>query len=295
MGYEVVTADTVGFTGLTGYYAVREPGTSHYVFLGSQTQCEDFAYLMNKTRAERKRSDLSLGVMPPKPVPTVAKEPSPADVANIFGFLAKYLPTLKDPVFVEIGPARGEDSAYFIQFLRGNWSYYAFEADPRNAQAFREKIKHPRVIFTEAAVGSHCGETTFWMSGPEHVWSSSMRKPKEHLTVSPQITFDQTCTAKLLTLDSFFADKGISKIDFLWCDAQGGEADIIQGAKETLAKVKYLLLEYSDIELYEGQATYQGLLNQLGPDFEVVKKYDEDVVSGKSPDGNVLLRNKTVV
>jgi FkbM family methyltransferase len=203
-------------------------------------------------------------------------------------FLNGYLPSLADPVIVEVGCAQAEDTPHIINLLRGDWKYYAFEPDPRSVAIFKTKVNDPRVILTEAAVGDRTGSVDFYLSGPTHFWSSSLRKPKTHLQVSPQITFEVIPDVLVLTLDQCFANI-VSRIDLLWADIQGCELDMLKGAANTLPKTRYLYLEYSDEELYEGQGLYQDLLDYL-KDFEVVRKFDEEV-----PDkhcGDVLLRNK---
>ena len=215
---------------------------------------------------------------------------------EIYSFLDQYLPTLTDPIIVEIGAADAGDTSLIIPYLRGEWTYYAFEPDPRNVDVFCKVIKNPRVILCQTALGSSIGKTTLHMSGgkahsggPEHVWSSSIRRPKEHLKVSPWCTFENTCEVDVTTIDAYFRDKDLDYIDFIWCDAQGSEIDILKGATNTLPKIKYLYMEYSNLEMYEGQATYDGLLAQLGDRFEVVHKYEA------YPEGDVLVRNKNYV
>lgn len=207
---------------------------------------------------------------------------------DIYEFLGAYLPPLIDPVVVEAGCAQAEDTPRIINLLRGDhWKYYAFEPDPRSAEVFISKITDPRVIFKEAAVGEKEGLADFHLSGPKHVWSSSLRKPKTHLQVSPRISFLTMSNIQVTTLDIELASE--KKIDFLWADIQGCELDMLKGATQILPKISYLYLEYSDEELYEGQALYNELVGFLH-DFEAVHKFDGEVAVKHA--GDVLLRNR---
>ena len=63
----------------------------------------------------------------------------------------------------------------------------------------------------------------------------------------------------------------------MWMDVQGAERDVIRGASATLEKTRYVFTEYSDDELYEGQAGLSEILELL-PQFRVVRCFSEDVL-----------------
>ena len=54
--------------------------------------------------------------------------------------------------------------------------------------------------------------------------------------------FENTIQVESAKLDDWCLEHGISKIDFLWADVQGAEGDLIEGARETLRKTKYIKL-----------------------------------------------------
>lgn len=82
-------------------------------------------------------------------------------------------------------------------------------------------------------------------------------------------------------LDTWCYEEGVNFIDFIWADVQGAEADLIKGGHTALRQTRYLYTEYNNQEFYEGQASLRKILKLL-PEFEVVSRYDNDV----------LLRNK---
>jgi hypothetical protein len=85
------------------------------------------------------------------------------------------------------------------------------------------------------------------------------------------------------TLDAWSRKHAPGTIDFIWADVQGAEGDLVRGGNEALRRTRFLYTEFNDDELYEGQATLRDLLGML-PDFEIVRRYDDDV----------LLRNTAV-
>jgi hypothetical protein len=107
--------------------------------------------------------------------------------------------------------------------------------------------------------------------------SGSIRKPKEHLDVYPWCKFESKIVVKTRTLDSWAREEGVGVIDLIWADVQGAEADLIAGGKEALRRTRYFYTEYSNAELYEGQANLKQLLRLL-PDFHVVHRYENDIL-----------------
>ena len=69
----------------------------------------------------------------------------------------------------------------------------------------------------------------------------------------------------------------IDTVDFIWADVQGAEGDMIRGGLRVLSRTRYLYTEWSDDELYEGQATLTEILRLL-PDFRVVELWSDDVL-----------------
>ena len=107
--------------------------------------------------------------------------------------------------------------------------------------------------------------------------SGSIKKPKLHLITHPSITFDQSITVKTSTLDDWCNDHSIEVIDFIWMDVQGAELDIFRGGKNALSKTRFIYTEYSNIEIYEGQANLPELLKHL-KNFKIIIRYQNDVL-----------------
>lgn len=193
---------------------------------------------------------------------------------------------------VEIGANGGQDTRKLIEPFRYG-HLFAFEPDPRAAERFRRTIHDPRVHLFEMAVGSRTGYIDFYQSNgqvplSEHEreskelpkeWdlSGSIRKPKLHLTVHPWVHFDDTIKVPITTLDYWASENGIGLIDFIWADVQGAEEDLIQGAQGALRRTRWFYTEFSDIELYEGEAGLEEI-RRLLPNFKVVEVFENDVL-----------------
>jgi FkbM family methyltransferase len=184
--------------------------------------------------------------------------------------------TFGDPgpkLFLELGAHRGEDTAWMAAIP--NVTIHAFEPDPRNYHATQ-----PNVTLHQAAIADRDGRGPLHLSqegwGQEWTCSSSIRRPKNHLQRFP-VSFAGAVEVELVALDSFRRRYGLERIDFIWADIQGAEREMIQGGHETLARTRYIYTEYSDDELYEGQATLRELLTLL-PSFRVIELWPDEVL-----------------
>ena len=66
-------------------------------------------------------------------------------------------------------------------------------------------------------------------------------------------------------------------MDFIWADVQGAEGDMVAGGPTLFANTRFMLTEYSDDEMYEGQATLRSL-RRLLRGWRVVIRYRDDVL-----------------
>jgi FkbM family methyltransferase len=175
--------------------------------------------------------------------------------------------------FIELGSHCGADTAWLSE-LPGV-TLHAFEPDPRNHQAARANLTLHR-----AAIGAQDGRSKLILSregwGKPWTYSSSIRRPANHLTRFP-VSFDGEVDVQLITLDRFFREQSLERVDFIWADVQGAEGDMIRGGRRALRRTRYLYTEYSDDELYEGQATLNDILALL-PAFRVLELWPDDVL-----------------
>ena len=104
----------------------------------------------------------------------------------------------------------------------------------------------------QVALGSTVGTATMYLSDNERQ-SSSILKPKVHLTHHPHVKFDGTEEVEVDFLDNF----DTKDFNFLNMDVQGYELEVLKGAVETLKHVDYVYCEVNRDELYEGNAYIQ--------------------------------------
>lgn len=199
-------------------------------------------------------------------------------------FLNEFLPTLNGPTIFELGLHRGEDTKEIFG-LCSSPKYHGFEPDPRNISEFKKQEICKKINFVEGAVANYDGTGMLNQSSGtpsyhniENTCSSSLYKPKEHLKRWPWTKFEKQVEVKTYTLDSYCDSNGISSIDFIWSDIQGGEYYMILGAQNILRNTKYIFMEYENAELFEGHKKLSEIMAALPGKWELVKNYHSEIL-----------------
>jgi FkbM family methyltransferase len=196
-----------------------------------------------------------------------------------------------DSVIFEVGVHIGTDTEKIYE-LSGSNNIYGFEPDPRNIQIL-EKRNRISIFkeFCSAALSNEKGSFDFYLSSgnPPEIYedpdmnlewsaSNSLKKPKKHLDVHSWCKFDYYTKVETLRLDDFCHSRGIKFIDFIWMDVQGAEDLVIKGMGDMKPRIRYIYTEFNDDEMYEGSLNMEGILSILGDGWEIIEKYENDVL-----------------
>lgn len=193
---------------------------------------------------------------------------------------------------MEIGAADGGDTEKIINACvadGGQFDYFAFEPDPRNIATIRASplMQLPQFKLIECAVGNinrlaklhlSSGITPDKPDMKDHWFSSSVKAPRQHLEIHPWCKFDSRCNVRMMRLDDVCRLYGVGAIDFIWCDIQGTEDLMIDGARVALENTRLFYTEYYDVELYEGQIGFDEILARLPGKWDVVEKWETEVL-----------------
>jgi len=208
------------------------------------------------------------------------------------------------PVILEVGAHYGEDSVKFLDYFP-KAKLYCFEPDPRNIYIFKKYIKDKRINLFEVAVANHnCDEADFyqsyladydsekmfnkyhWISKEDYVGLKLNRSGASSLKQNPLIDCLDITKVRTITLDSWLKEHNIECVDLLWIDVQGAEADVIEGARNSLDKIRFIWIEYGELS-YEDSMNRKETIRLLKSYFSVIRKYSKN-----SNKGDLLLRNK---
>ena len=211
-------------------------------------------------------------------------------MGDIFDYIKLALKDTKRPIFVEVGAARGEDTERIAKTIFDNhpgpsFEYYVFEPDPRNIESIKNSPVRHLVHLFQSAVGEANRRASFHQSGGknpafgyEHTLSGSLKAPRDHLAAHPWCKFEKQTEVRVITLDSFFKAYSVPHIDFIWCDVQGAEDLVLQGAQEALQYTRFFYTEYYDNQMYEGQINARQIFDRLPGKWRVVEQWPNDIL-----------------
>lgn len=136
---------------------------------------------------------------------------------------------------------------------------HAFEPTPEMIMEIRKKTYgNSNYILNEVAVSDWEGETEFSVAGQGDWGCSSLFPFSEGLdkTWPGREDFKQTqvIKVKVIRLDKYIEEKGITQIDYFHCDTQGSDLNVLKGLGKYISIVKEGVVETSmpGFELYKG-------------------------------------------
>ena len=194
-----------------------------------------------------------------------------------------------DGIIVEAGTSNGSDTLFFSDHFK-NGKVYGFEpVESCYLETLSKVGGRINIEIANVALSDKKGTSTFYLSDQfgADSGSSSLLKPKDHLRVHPDITFEKQIEVSTINLDEWFESKNIDYIDLMWLDIQGAEPFVLKTSPVALSRTKYLYTEVSLMETYEGVIQYQDFKSFLQEAGFVVVTEDLPWVDM----GNVLFRN----
>src|SRR6266853_3671287 len=169
-------------------------------------------------------------------------------------YIAQFLPP--NPVVVEAGAHLGLDTlAMSRRWPDGH--IHAFEPVPELFEQLSARVaRHRNVTCYPVALGAAVGTANMYVSGGASNASSSLSRPKGHLTDHPDVTFPREIAVQTTTLDAWANASHVSHVDLLWLDMQGHELAAIKAAPGILQTVRAICTEVYLKESYTGVLLY---------------------------------------
>jgi FkbM family methyltransferase len=129
---------------------------------------------------------------------------------------------------------------------------HAFEPDPKTFEYLRANLATSRAKAVLAAVADYDGDITLWRGATSDL-NSVVRAVGKPLTV------------RAITLDEYASVEGLSEIDFVKCDVEGAELQIVRGAAKLIgsARPPIWMLEVLTTFLGEAGFQYEELISRL--------------------------------
>ncbi len=129
-----------------------------------------------------------------------------------------------DDVIIDGGAYLGETAAFFASLVGPGGKVYSFEGHPRIYEALTINMKN-NGIDNVVCVNKVLGQSEGMLRLSDNSFGSF-------------ITSDGVFSVDAVSIDGFIEAYGIKKLDLIKLDIEGGEADAILGARETIRKYK---------------------------------------------------------
>ena len=158
---------------------------------------------------------------------------------------------LKIRGIIHIGGHHGEELEDYID--EGIQNIILFEplSDCFDVIGYKCQDLNANIEGHQVALGSERGIAKMYVSDNEKQ-SSSILKPKVHLTHHPHVKFPETEDVEVHLLDDYLPN--INDYNFINMDVQGFELEVLKGGKKALEQVNYVYCEVNRDEVYENNA-----------------------------------------
>lgn len=165
----------------------------------------------------------------------------------------------KTPIIIEAGVCDGLDTEFFAKSFPDG-KIYGFEPIPELfQQSLKRNEKYSNVSLNQLALGEKTEKKNFYISDRfgEKWGSSSILKPKKHVEIHEEITFNTNSVLNVINLDEWTLHNNIDHVDLMWLDLQGIEPIVIKSSPNIISKTKFIYSEVSLIETYENVVLYE--------------------------------------
>ena len=170
---------------------------------------------------------------------------------------------------IDVGANAGQFAVAAANIFTGV-AIHSFEPDPATAKRLRDSVDGlPNV--TVYPIGLDAAEGTAELHVNAHSHSSSMLTlGPVHMTAFPAAREIGTVEVTVSTLDAVFRSQPLEPPVLLKLDVQGYESRVLEGGRETLKRIDYVIAEASFKPMYEGEVLFLdmvALMKDRGFDF----------------------------
>lgn len=186
-------------------------------------------------------------------------------------------------IIFEVGANNGADTYRFVD--KENSYVYAFEPLPFLCDTIKERLKgYDNLEVFNMAISDYDGSSKFGISDPtkgamDYGCSSLFSFTDNIEELWPNrgdFNFIEYIDVDVMRMDTFITKNNIERIDFLHCDAQGGDLKVLQSFGDKLSILQSGVVEAaSRVNLYNVDNSGQSIVEFLEQNnFNVTNKHD---------------------
>ena len=151
---------------------------------------------------------------------------------------------LKIKGVLHIGSHFGQENSIYQKYNIKNKIF--FEPLPQTFEVLKRNVTDG--ILVNKALGSSNSKVKMYTETSNQGQSSSILRPKKHLTQYPHIQFDGTCEVDMIRLDDYEFNR--EDYNFINMDVQAYELEVLRGGRKTLENIDYIMTEVNRDEVY---------------------------------------------
>tara|TARA_B100000927_G_C16444542_1_gene461206 strand:- start:556 stop:1278 length:723 start_codon:yes stop_codon:yes gene_type:complete len=177
---------------------------------------------------------------------------------------------------IDVGAHHGETINLFLKYFKPK-KIYSFEASPQNFFILKKNYskldQHLKKIIQieNIALGKNNRIQSF---NQTHESSSStfseintesnyFSRKKFFLGMGQDKDFFKKIELKIISLDSYFSDYNLNKIDLLKIDTEGFEYEVLQGIQKNMKNVNYILFEHHYDDMIKKNYKFKDIIQLL--------------------------------
>lgn len=152
----------------------------------------------------------------------------------------KFLQHLNEPIqwVFEVGARYGDETLQLSKHFPSA-QIYSFECNPNTVNIAKQKLLQiPNVTFFPMALGNDITKVPFYSYIKNNDGASSILK-----RVDFHDTQQYTGDVHMTTLSEIIREYRIPQIDLLCMDVQGFELNVLKGAGDRIARIRYIIME----------------------------------------------------
>jgi len=147
-------------------------------------------------------------------------------------------------VCVEVGGFDGETFSNTLAFEENGWRAVIVEPMPHFAEKIR--ARRPKATLFACAAGAKAGQARLVIAHGVEALSTVTAEPAHLDRIRKMGGSMEEITVPMRTLDELLAEAGVTKIDFITIDVEGGELAVLAGFDLDRWKPRVVILENND-------------------------------------------------